>query len=411
MRRITRLRRPSGLSANITRSPIAPLVGQPPSIPASHTIAASPRRPIPASSLQSPAFARLYSTEKKPEPGSQEGEPREPFQEASPATSESQAPAEAASDSTTDIAPYIPAQDPYLVSPEQDQQPQFHTFVPPPRKRIYTERADKVSDPSYKPALTDAGLQVVGGTRGWWGNSEHWPESANYVGFRPRVARRENGVLEVAVRRALVEAFALRGAGREDELVAKWPVGGEEEMEAALGVGMKVAADGGVQLVGDVEAVLRALGEEVEMDQADRADLEAEKIEAYREAWGDEWKGVSLADPRIKFAVTKRIFQLTGHLVQDFKLSGINNVQTLLHVVLKPPKPKTLTMEIQERRQDLVQLPNVQVATKRVTRGDKEKAVGRFKLIEEEYRKRELPLKGHGFVSPNTERLRIGGEA
>lgn len=101
-----------------------------------------------------------------------------------------------------------------------------------------------------------------------------------------------------------MEAFALRGAGREDELVAKWPVGGEEEMEAALGVGMKVAADGGVQLVGDVEAVLRALGEEVEMDQADRADLEAEKIEAYREAWGDEWKGVSLADPRIKFAVS-----------------------------------------------------------------------------------------------------------
>ncbi|KAI1089723.1 ribosomal subunit 39S-domain-containing protein [Rostrohypoxylon terebratum] len=421
MRRITRLRRPSGLSANITRSQITPLVGQSPSIPSSHTIAASPRRPVPASSLPSPAFARLYSTDKKPEPEPasepQEGSPENPQQEsASPATNDASA-SEPQAATTTDLAPYTAEQDPTATTtttsnffdPEEEAS-RWTTFVPPPRRRRVAERTDEVTDPEYKPALTSEGLQVVGDTRRWWDDGKHWPDSANFVGFRPRVARRENGVLEVAVRRAVVEAYALRSAGQEGRLVAKWPLGGAEQMTQALGVEVKVAPDGGVKLEGDVGAVLTALGEEAEAGSAERAELEADKVEELREAWGNEWKSVSLADPRIKFAVTKRIFQLTGHLVQDFQLAGINNVQTLLHVVLKPPKPKTLTMEIQERRQDLLQLPNVHVSTKRITRGDKEKAVGRFKLIEEEFRKRDLPLKGHGNASPNTEIMRIRGD-
>ncbi|KAG4217143.1 hypothetical protein PC116_g34376, partial [Phytophthora cactorum] len=107
--------------------------------------------------------------------------------------------------------------------------------------------------------------------------------------------------------------------------------------------------------------------------------------------------------------VTKRVFQLTGQLVHDHQLSSITDIRSQLHAVQKPPKPKTLTEEIQERRQDLVQIPNVSFATKRITRGDREKAVGRFKLIEEELKKRDLPLEGHGFVRKNTEISRFKG--
>ncbi|KAI0888491.1 ribosomal subunit 39S-domain-containing protein [Annulohypoxylon maeteangense] len=400
MRRITRLRRPSGLSANITRSQIAPLVGQSPSV-SSHNISTSPRRPIPTASLQSPAFARLYSTEKQPpnsqSPSSEAEKPQEGEQSKELALSESE--------STSKVA----EEDPEEALEEYSEEPQWTTFIPPPHQRTYTERADEVSDKTYKPALLDDGLEVVGGTERWWSKLEHWPKSANFISFRPHDKVHGDEFLEAAVRRAVVEAFALKQAGKEGALVAKWPIKGQAEMNEALKVQLSVKPDGGVALEGNVKAVLEALVEDAAEHTPRRPALPIEELTTYRSAWGKDWKTVSLADPRIKFAVTKRIFQLTGHRIQDFQLSGITNVQTLLHVVQKPAKPKTLTQEIQEKRQDLTQLPNVFVAAKRITRGDKEKAVGRFKLIEEQYKKRQLPLVGHGSASTNMEIPRMLG--
>lgn len=85
-------------------------------------------------------------------------------------------------------------------------------------------------------------------------------------------------------------------------------------------------------------------------------------------------------------------------------------MHTLLRVLQKPAKPVTLTQEITERRPELTQLPNVTFSAKRLTRGDREKAVGRFKLIEAELRKRDLPLEGHGFARKNKERQWFRGE-
>ncbi|KAI2468226.1 ribosomal subunit 39S-domain-containing protein [Annulohypoxylon bovei var. microspora] len=390
MRRIPRLRQPSGLSASLTRSTIAPLVGQPPSASSPHTSASS-RRPIPTS-LQRTAFARLYSTEKRPNSEIEQPQNSEPS--------------------------------------DSEEEQQWTTFTPPPRRRLHAERADEITSRGYEPAMTDEGLEVVGGTARWWESYDHWPQSADFVSFRPRRRAVHPAVMEATVRRAVVEAFALRQAGREEALVAKWPVAGDAEMRRVFEVEVAVEAGGAVKLTGDVEAVLGALrGEQAaenvkEVYEAtepeeeygdeeiaeDRPAPSVRRAEKHREAWGDGWKAASLSDPRIKFAVTKRIFQLTGHLVQDSQISGITDVKTLLYVVQKQPKPRTLTQEIQETRQDLVQLPNVFVATKRITRGDKEKMVGRFKLIEEEFKKRELPLTGHGFASKNLEVRRLRGE-
>lgn len=107
--------------------------------------------------------------------------------------------------------------------------------------------------------------------------------------------------------------------------------------------------------------------------------------------------------------MTKRIFQLTGQLIPDHQLTSLTTVQALLHTLKKPPKPATLTEEIQKHKQELLEMPNVTIATKRVTKGDKEKALGRFKLMQAEFKKRDLPGVGHGYARKGKELQRLRG--
>ncbi|KAI1134577.1 ribosomal subunit 39S-domain-containing protein [Hypoxylon sp. FL0543] len=391
MRRIPRLRRPSSLSASTSRSLIAPLVVQCPATSA-QAISASNRRPVPAS-FQCLTFTRLYSsdTQTSPQPTRQDGE-------------------EARETQPNDLNEGAKEE----VEDEPPQQ--WQAYVPPPQ-RSYAARPDEISDSQYVPALTAEGLETVGGVGNWWDQEAHWPKSADFAGFKPLEKVVDPAIIEAAVRRAVVEAFALRQAGLEEELVKAWPIAGE--IRQLMEVDVNVADNGAVSLTGDVSAVIESLNQkdEATADESAAAEgpaldasvLSAEEAQKYRDTWGHGWKTASLSDPRIKFAVTKRIFQLTGQLVHDHQLSSISDVRSLLHAVQTPPKPKTLTQELQERRQDLIQLPNVSVAAKRITRGDKEKALGRFKLIEEELKKRDLPLDGHGFVRKNRELSRLKG--
>ncbi len=87
----------------------------------------------------------------------------------------------------------------------------------------------------------------------------------------------------------------------------------------------------------------------------------------------------------------------------------MTTVQTFLHMLKKPPKPATLAEELEKRHPDLLDMPNVTFAPKRVTRGDKEIALGRFKLMQEEFKKRELPGYGHGYARKGKEISRLRG--
>ncbi|KAI1654915.1 ribosomal subunit 39S-domain-containing protein [Daldinia decipiens] len=389
MRRIPRLRRPSSLSTSAPCSSITPLVGQ--SAPVSQTISTSCCRPIPTT-FQSSLSLRFYSSDKQSSTQSRSSAPET-----------EQAHKEELQELTEEV-----------IAEAESLPPQWQAYIPPPR-RSYAERLDDVSDSSYVPALTADGLEKVGGLNNWWDQPKHW--TSDFVGFKPPNPVLDTAVLETSVRRAVVEAFALKQAGREDELIKAWPIAGLDELHRLLGVEINVTKDGAVSLTGDVSAVVDSLVQKNELAITNESPeesisvpvLSAEEAQKYKDAWSHGWKAVSLSDPRIKFAVTKRIFQLTGQLIRDHQLSSIADVRSLLHAVQKPPKLKTLTQEIQERRQDLVQLPNVSFATKRVTRGDREKAVGRFKLIEEELKKRDLPLVGHGFVRKNRELSRLKG--
>lgn len=88
---------------------------------------------------------------------------------------------------------------------------------------------------------------------------------------------------------------------------------------------------------------------------------------------------------------------------------GISTVRQLINHLAQPPKPKKLIEEI-EASGILKDLPNVQVFPRRVTPVDKEKMVGRWKIIERELQKRGLPVFGTGGYRKAVEKRWIQGD-
>lgn len=92
--------------------------------------------------------------------------------------------------------------------------------------------------------------------------------------------------------------------------------------------------------------------------------------------------------------VVKRILQLTGIRVADSDISATRTVSDLLGHLATPPKPRRV-IEALAQKEALFNLPNVKVYGRRVTPVDKEKSVGRWKVIEKELQARGLPVTGH----------------
>ena len=86
--------------------------------------------------------------------------------------------------------------------------------------------------------------------------------------------------------------------------------------------------------------------------------------------------------------------QLTGVRVPDSTIKSAKTAQALLAHMITPPKPRKLVDTLKQRA-DLLALPNVSVYSKRVTPIDKEKSVGRWKIIKQELEARGLPVTGH----------------
>ncbi len=208
-------------------------------------------------------------------------------------------------------------------------------YVTPPR-RTRAPPPEEVEDAGYTPATVSDGLERVGGVEGWWEEPEHWRPGGDFVGFRPRRAVADPAVLEACARRALVEALALRRAGRRDDLIGVWPLHAEDAgagadaapMHRALArvdVRAVVGGDGGVEvdLAGDVDGLLESLRwkDEEDAQQESReavgidssgsepggawreTGLSPEEAAKYRESWDRSWKNIPLVDARLKFAV------------------------------------------------------------------------------------------------------------
>ncbi|KAI3321004.1 ribosomal subunit 39S-domain-containing protein [Xylariaceae sp. AK1471] len=415
MRRIPRIRRPSGLTSTTNvRSTTGPSkINQYPQASAPFTSSSTQSNPTSlknqsqrsiARPLYPSSINRFYSSDKpKPTPTLATEQEQEPGKELQfkARVADGIVDAETANEDLewTEEGFIITSEGPYT--------------TPPPR--VDAAREDEVGDPTYVPATSADGLETVGGLKNWWNQRENWGPGGDFTSFRPKQKVTDPALIEAAVRRAVIEALALREVGRDDDLVGVWPTtASKADIEGLLSWNVKSVESGEVSLGGDASTVAEGLQwKDEESDEHEHSALpEAltpEEAAALSKTWDPSWKTISIADPRIRFAVTKRIFQLTGQLIPDHQLPSITTVQTLLHTLKKPPKPATLTQEIQKRQQELLELPNVTIATKRVTKGDKEKALGRFKLMQEEFKKRDLPVLGHGYARKGKELSRLRG--
>lgn len=88
----------------------------------------------------------------------------------------------------------------------------------------------------------------------------------------------------------------------------------------------------------------------------------------------------------------KRVSQLTGSRIPDHKLTSAKTVGQLFGHLREDSKPRSKTLADQlVRKQNLVKLPNVQIMSRRETLVDREKRLGRWKVIEAELQSKGLP--------------------
>lgn len=85
--------------------------------------------------------------------------------------------------------------------------------------------------------------------------------------------------------------------------------------------------------------------------------------------------------------------QLTGTRIPDPSINDINSAKALFGFLVKKPKPKKLAQSLMAD-ENLINLPNVKIMDRRYTPIDKEKQVGRWKVIEKELTRQGLPVTG-----------------
>ncbi|KAK4155630.1 hypothetical protein C8A00DRAFT_41815 [Chaetomidium leptoderma] len=312
-----------------------------------------------------------------------------------------------------------------------------------------------VMDATYTPADTAEGLEEVGGLAGWWDEPSHWGSEAGanqYVRsvvrpFGPAERVTDPAMLEVLAKRAIVEALVVnKFAGAEkrkavDRLFAS--AGGTDRLGKIVGVEV-VAGENGTATLKDKQnwqRVWDVLKSAVKMARPQqpggkKADGEVAAVEAEAEeaevpevevreaapalqltpqvaksligAWNKDWKKAELRDPVVKYFAAKRIQQLTGHRIPDGKLFATTTIDSLLKHLVEPPKPKKLA-ELIETKDVFKDLANVRVFPRRVTPIDKEKMVGRWKIIVKELEERDLPIIGTGHHSATVEKKWVEG--
>ncbi|MCJ1285603.1 hypothetical protein MMC26_004944 [Xylographa opegraphella] len=293
----------------------------------------------------------------------------------------------------------------------------------------------------YVPATTWDGLDHIGGATGWW--EEAWDEEHQFTSFISPLKLESNDDVKRAIRKAVVEVHMLKQVDRPLAEVTQFPLESQFDFSSVT----FVKAESGIVSIdnGDVEdksGILYAMTHPDDVAELDGivasdkvAEVQAEeptdtlgKDDMSREAmeshlkFGDftitqdtlerevpnpenaekpvsskvedqTWMGISLEDQMMKFAVIKRVMQLSGRRIADPVIGRINIVADIVEHLTEKPKPKKLVEQL-IAKPALANMPNVQIFDRRHTPIDKEKEVGRWKVIERELRKRGLPVTG-----------------
>ncbi|EAA31278.2 hypothetical protein NCU05552 [Neurospora crassa OR74A] len=310
-----------------------------------------------------------------------------------------------------------------------------------PGQPTRADAPEKIRDPNYEPATSGAGLQEIGGMSDWWSKPEHFRDGGKqfeYQGFAPQEKITDPRLLKVILRRALAEGLALKKFGANPKNPADMAsiIGNGDHWQRTVSVEMCRGENGELSLKNesDLQKVwilmrnaaektyyqrewqeeinrLRSLGEKeqakqlleegkklgyrLKSEEGSLVKLTVDEAVELRKSWNNDWKEAIIRDPVVKFYAAKRIQKMTGHILSDGKLTSIQTVANFMDALVTPPKPKKLAEQI-EQSSILPELPNVKVYPRRVTPVDKERMVGRWKVIQKELQKRELPVLGTG---------------
>lgn len=281
--------------------------------------------------------------------------------------------------------------------------------LPPKRTEAASEKEAKSSDPTYIPATDGESLEQISSLDAWWEQDGHWGPESEFKPFGSSDKVADRHVVEVYLRQAVVEALSLQQAGLFSEWASKRWRGGStrSDLDQVLAVEVQVQ-DGQATLKGDSSRISQGLLAEVdEVEPGERvtADEAAEMVKA----WDASWKDLVL-DDQMKFTLRKRLYQLTGTLIPDAKLGAARTIRHVLTLAAKQPKPQRLA-ELLERRSDVQRLGNLKVHRAKIGPVEKETALGRWKVIEAELAKRNLPVTGTAGLSKSKERDWIMGRA
>ncbi|KAJ9631677.1 hypothetical protein H2203_000076 [Taxawa tesnikishii (nom. ined.)] len=309
------------------------------------------------------------------------------------------------------------------------------------RRGRVAERIDPTKEPEYIVATSWEGLERIGGEK-WI--EESLDQGDTYVGWgkkkesNPNRSLYQEAQLKRMLRDTAVEVFALRDAGRNImEVCNPRQVEGDNPFANDVGVSVgKGELNLAFKDLQQRDLVLENIMTSEQLEEADRLaeeQLKQQETGAGQEAVAavgevssepvqsesasaqvqqptaatatkaigadDKWLVLGLADPAIKFAITKRMIQLTGLPISDFTLSTTSTLFGLLEALVAVRRPKAKKLAPQLKVSDAIaQLPNVKVASRRITPIDKEKEVGRWKLIQQELLDRGLPVTGSNKV-------------
>lgn len=250
------------------------------------------------------------------------------------------------------------------------------------------------------------------------GNGDHWERTVSV-----EMCRGENGELSLKNDSDLQKVWILmRNAADKAHTTREW----QEQVRRLYSLRQNEQAN---QLVAEG----KKLGYSMKDEDGSRIQLGVGKAIELRKSWNNDWKEATIRDPVVKFYVcpipnllaydnkitdstfshiqqaAKRIQKMAGHILSDGKLTSIQTVANFMDALVTPPKPKKLAEQI-EQSSILPELPNVKVYPRRVTPVDKEKMVGRWKVIQKELQKRDLPVLGTGGIGKYTELKWLGSK-
>ncbi|KAJ4009702.1 hypothetical protein NW752_009289 [Fusarium irregulare] len=281
--------------------------------------------------------------------------------------------------------------------------------LPPTHSEALTEKEVESVATDYIPATTIEGLEEIEPLKTWWEQPGHWGEESEFQGFGKAVKVQDQAVLEVYLRQALVESLSYQQRGLLEEYAAKkWPMGKRSHLDRTLAVSIRFENNGQPML----NTHFRVVTEELKArPDEERVEISPEEAKEMLNALDPSWKKAFLGNDHLKFAIRKRLYQLTGHFIPDVKLAAANTPKELITVALTINKRGKKLAEVLEEQKGFSKLQNVTVHSRRVTPIDREVSVGRWKVIEEELRKRDLPVTGTGGYGKNKERDWLTGKA